>query len=231
MLKQILHRNKTGWWVIGLFFLVILSACRSKAPPPTVPTPEPFHIKRLLMIPFKDMARIYGVNVTVQCRLCGNIFTTGKVMDGADKFLTEHLEILLKNQKDLELIPVGQAEGALSTILSGENSELPERELLVKIGRSLDADAVLAGKVYRFIEREGTGYSVNSAASVAFEIVLIRASNGRIVWSGHIDETQQSLFEDLFQLKTFMKRGGRWITAEEMAVEGLNKVYQTFPAQ
>ena len=102
---------------------------------------------------------------------------------------------------------------------------------MVKVGHELQAEAVLAGKVYRFIDREGTGYSVNSAASVAFEMVLIRVSNGQIVWSGNFDETQQSLFENLFQIKTFVRRGARWITAEELAVEGLDKLFQTFPAQ
>ena len=231
MFKRILHRNQTSCWLSGFLFLVLLSSCSSKVPQPVGPAPEPFPIKRLLMLPFTDMVRIYGENVTVQCRLCGNIFTTGKVMEGADKILTDHLETLLKNRKDLELIPGSQAEGSLSTILSGEKSELPELELLVKIGLSLDADAVLAGKVYRFVERDGTGYSINSAASVGFEVVLIRVSTGQIVWTGHVDETQQSLFEDLFQFKTFLNRGARWITAEEMAVEGLNRVYQTFPAQ
>ena len=93
----------------------------------------------------------------------------------------------------------------------------------------MGADAVLAGKIYRFIERDGTGLSAKTPASVAFELDLIRVSDGRVVWSGHFDETQKSLFENLFQWNTFWQRKGMWITAEQMATEGLNRTFETFP--
>jgi hypothetical protein len=190
---------------------------------------EPFHFKRVLFVPIEDMARLYGENATVQCRLCGNIFTTGKVIKGADEILTDHLMSLLKQRKDLEIIPMSQAEGALSDILSSEKGGISERELLVNVGRLLDAEAILTGKVYRFLEREGTGYSVRSPASVAFDVLLIRVSDGETVWSGHYDETQQALFENIYQWDKFIRRKGKWITAEQMAIEGLNQMFQTFP--
>lgn len=230
MLRQKLRFEKT----IGIFgFLVIFVfiACSAKAPPPPEKPPEPIHIKKLLVMPFKNMTHVYGEDATVQCRLCGNIFTTGKVEKGADKMLTDHVASLLKSRKDLELVPESQAEGVLSTILSDESAELPERELLTKVGFSLGADAVLAGKVYRFVERDGTGFSAKSPAAVAFELDLILVSDGRVVWSGHFDETQKSLFENLFQWNTFWQRKGLWITAEQLATEGLNRIFETFPVQ
>lgn len=228
MLRRKLRFKKTIG-IFGFFIIFVFIACSAKAPPPPEAPPEPIHIKKLLVIPFENMTSVYGENATVQCRLCGNIFTTGKVEKGADKMLTDHVASLLKSRKDLELVPESQAEGALSTILSGESAELPQRELLTKVGFSLGADAVLAGKIYRFIERDGTGLSAKTPASVAFELDLIRVSDGRVVWSGHFDETQKSLFENLFQWNTFWQRKGMWITAEQLATEGLNRTFETFP--
>jgi len=220
--------------IFGIFSIFVLIACSAKAPPPP-PQPEapggPIHIKKLLVIPFQNMTGVYGENTTVQCRLCGNVFTTGKVEKGAEEMLGDHVASLLKHRKDLEFIPENQAEGVLSTILSGETVKLPERELMAKVGFSLDADAVLAGKVYRFSERDGTGFSAKSPASVAFELDLIRVSDGRVIWNGHFDETQKSLFENLFQWNTFWQRKGMWITAEQLATEGLNRIFETFPVQ
>jgi len=64
---------------------------------------------------------------------------------------------------------------------------------------------------------------------VAFDIDLIRVADGRTVWSGSFDETQQSLGENLFQLGTFIARGGRWVTAKDMATSGLNNILKKFP--
>ena len=230
MLRQKLRFEKTIG-IFGFFVIFVFIACSAKAPPPPEKPPEPIHIKKLLVMPFKNMTHVYGEDATIQCRLCGNIFTTGKVEKDADKMLTDHVASLLKSRKDLELVPENQAEGALSTILSGESAELSERELLTKVGFSLGADAVLAGKVYRFVERDGNGFSAKSPAAVAFELDLILVSDGRVVWSGHFDETQKSLFENLFQWNTFWQRKGMWITAEQLATEGLNRVFETFPVQ
>ena len=124
---------------------------------------------------------------------------------------------------------MSQAEGTLSDILSSEKEELSERKLLVMVGSELGADAILAGKVYRFIERDGTDYSIKSPASVAFDMMLIRVSDGRTLWTGHFDETQQSLFENIYQWGSFVKRKGKWITAEQLAIDGLNSMFRTFP--
>jgi len=83
--------------------------------------------------------------------------------------------------------------------------------------------------VYRFRERVGKGFSAESPASVAFDLNLIRVTDARTVWSGSFDETQQTLGQNLFQLGTFLSRGGRWVTAKDMATDGLKNMLKKFP--
>ncbi len=203
--------------------IVFLSACGGdnvvKEKPPNLSG-----IEKILILPFKDMATVFGEGVNGRCPVCGKVFTTGEVAEGAAAMLTEHLFNLLKNRKDIELIPSSQAQGVLSGLLAGSQKELLERDLQLEIGHALNADAIFVGYIYRFRERTGTQYSVDLTASVAFDIHLIRVEDGRVLWSAHFDETQQPLSDDLFRLGLFLKRKAKWITAKEMAISGLEDI-------
>lgn len=218
-------------WLIKSFFIigiVLLSACKTG-----VIVKETYQIPaemgKIIILPFQDMSEIYGENVNVRCPLLDNVFMTGKVAKGAVDILTDHMFILLKDRKSFELLPTSQAEGVLSSLLSRNKNRLSELELFLETGRALDADAVIVGYIYRFKERVGTGYSVDSPASVGFDIHFISVVDGRIMWSGIYDETQRSLSEDLFQLGTFLRRKARWITAEKMASSGLEDLLKKLP--
>ena len=229
MYKNKLQNKITVLIKIFLLTLILfLPGCRTNVVVKENVLP-PSGIEKILIFPFKNMAAVYGENVNSSCPICGKVFMTGKVTEDADNMLTEQLFVLLKDRKDIKLIPASQSQGVVSDLLSDDKKKLSEQDLLVETGRALDVDAVLAGHIYRFRERVGGKYSVNLPASVAFDIHLIRVADGRLLWDGHIDETQQSLFENLFQLGTFLRRKARWITANEMAVSGLKDILKSFP--
>jgi hypothetical protein len=207
--------------------IVFFSACGGdnivKEKPPNLSG-----IEKILILPFKDMASVFGEGVNGRCPVCGKVFTTGEVAESAVGMLTEHLFILLKDQKNIELIPSSQAQGVMSGLLAGSKKEWQERDLQLEIGRALNADAIFAGYIYRFRERVGGEYSVDLPASVAFDLHLIRVEDGRVLWSAHFDETQQPLSDDLFRLGLFLKRKAKWITAKEMAISGLEDMLKDF---
>ncbi|MDH3880086.1 MAG: hypothetical protein OES64_00910 [Desulfobacteraceae bacterium] len=207
--------------------ILFLSACGGdnivKEKPPNLSG-----IEKILILPFKDMASLFGESVNGRCPVCGKVFTTGDMAESAVVMLTEHLFTLLKDRKDIELIPSSQAQGVMSGLLAGSNKTLEERALQLEIGRALNADAIFAGYIYRFRERVGGEYSVDLSASVAFDIHLIRVEDGRVLWSAHLDETQRPLSDDLFRLNLFLRRKAKWITAKEMAISGLEDMLKDF---
>jgi len=213
-----------AWLLTGMVFF---SACGGdtivKGNPPNLTG-----IEKILILPFTDMAAVFGESANARCPVCGKVFTTGEVAEGAAAMLTEHLFDLLKDRKDIELIPSSQAQGVMSKLLAGSNKTVQERDLQLEIGRALNADAIFVGYIYRFRERVGNKYSVDLAASVAFEIHLIRVEDGRVLWSAHFDETQQPLSDDLFRLGLFLKRKAKWITAKDMAISGLEDMLKDF---
>lgn len=98
-----------------------------------------------------------------------------------------------------------------------------EAARLKQIGERVYADAVIAGRILRFRERVGNELGVKSPASVAFVIDLVDVRRGDVIWSARYDETQKSLSENIFGIGEIGQRGVRWLTAEQLAHEGIKK--------
>lgn len=94
---------------------------------------------------------------------------------------------------------------------------------LRKIGEMVYADGVVVGRMQRYRERIGNEWGAKSPASVAFVLDLIDVRRGDVVWSARFDETQKPLSENIFALGNVGERGIRWLTAEQLAQEGVRK--------
>jgi uncharacterized protein (DUF1330 family) len=209
-----------GW----LFF-----ACQKASVNVSEPPSGPLAIKKILVLPFKDLSDLPGEHPDARSPVSGRIFITGDVADNAADFLTDRLVDWLQRNTDYEVRIPDYVQSSDSILDAAGGNLVLNREKLIALGRKLAVDAVVLGFVYRFRERVGKGFSAEAPASVAFDMHLIRVTDGRTVWSANFDETQQTLSENLFQLGTFLSRGGRWITAEEMAATGLNNILKKFP--
>lgn len=117
-------------------------------------------------------------------------------------------------------------------IVAGTIHENAEGLLATEMGGSLDEKGIAhtgekgQGRylhlfIYRFQEREGGNFSVVRPASVGFHVHLYEGD--RIADVFVFDETQQPLSDNIFRFFTFIRRGGKWITAGELAREGIHK--------
>jgi TolB-like protein len=143
------------------------------------------------------------------------------------------MDRLSRNEK-IDVIPVADTHKLYRRItseaVSGETSSKTEQERILRIGKELQADVIAVGYIYRFRERDGTPLAVQKPASVACEIRLLDGKTGTPIWRGAFDKTQRSLMENLFHLPTFIRGKGQWITAKELADEGMEELFQSFPA-
>jgi len=92
-----------------------------------------------------------------------------------------------------------------------------------QIGEMVYADAVITGRVQRYRERIGDEWGAKSPASVAFVLDLVDVRRGDVIWSARFDETQKSLSENIFALGDIGQRGVRWLSAEQLAQDGVKK--------
>ncbi len=184
-------------------------------------------IKTILVMPFKSISSVYKDADENHCPLCGKTFMTGSIPDNAVTYMTDRLIDLIGMLNDYHFIFAKHNQPDWSASGSKPEPIVSERNFLIESGKGQHADAVLSGYIYRFKQRVGTTYSVESPASVAFGMHIVRVPDGRILWSGHFDETQHSLSENLLQLGIFLKRKASWVTAEQMASSGLEDILNT----
>jgi len=186
------------------------------------------HFKTIVVMPFATFKPDGGLTGALRCPICGTVCQGGEIEAGAEAYLTKQLMAYLKKNTTLTLIPPYRAQEIRYGLLSGDVS-LTERRLMVDTGKAANADAVLGGIIFRFRQRQGRSLSVERPASVGFGLHLISVGDNRLVWARHFDETQKSLSENLFALRTFVNRGGRWLSAEELSLYGLKEMLKDFP--
>ncbi|AOY59177.1 hypothetical protein B2D07_12000 [Desulfococcus multivorans] len=188
----------------------------------------PTDLRKILVVAFRDMNAQTDERTNVRCPLSGKVFVSGPVDASAPAFLTDRLLTSLreKAERDFKLI-TPQDLWEIQSGLSDSADNMSELRLMMAVGRAMDADALLVGHLYRYIERVGRNLSVETPASVAFDVHLVRTSDGRVLWTGYFDETQKTLMEDMFDIGRFFAREGKWITAEQMASAGLDNLLET----
>jgi len=220
-----------AWTVIlGLLAVTWLAGCTSSgAPSPETTAANMADIDVILVAPFESLLRGEAGTMN-RCPICNAVLDTGRVEPGADRFMTRQLMARMKAMSAYTLLDPGIASGVRARIIS-EDIGISLKRLLVEMGKESGADAVLSGVVYRFRQRVGTSLSVQTPASVGFGVHLIRCADGALLWTDHFDETQQNLSENLLKLRSFVERGGRWLTVEELAARGLAEVMSAFPGR
>lgn len=89
-----------------------------------------------------------------------------------------------------------------------------------QVAKCLNADYVLVPYVTGWRERDGGDYGIKVPASVTLDLYLIQAASGQVL-RAHFEEEQLGLAENLLSGKRFVQRKGRWVTAEELAADGI----------
>jgi hypothetical protein len=226
--KAVQHISIIAVVVFLMLALALLTGCAQK-PIGQEGDGEVIQVNRLLFIPFRNMSVIYGLNKSVRSPFSGSMFLTRRVDSHGETTLNRLTKAQLLANADLETVTLDQNQSKSYNLLVDSESALFDRKLLTDAGTRAGVDAILIGYLYGFSERVGTKLSVQDPASVSFELVMIRTENGRVLWKKNFQETQQPLSDDLFKLESFLERGGKWVTAEELAQSGLTKMFKSFP--
>ena len=155
---------------------------------------------------------------------------TGSIEGNPAPLLTRLLwDLLPEGGKGFDFINPDQVEGFYNILLS-KGIEKDPLLLMKTLGAQMKADYVLWGHIFRFQERIGKAYGVEKPASVAFDLHLMKVKDGKLVWRAHWDHTQKTLSENLLEIDSFIKRNMRWVTAEELSLQGLKEMLKDFPA-
>ena len=75
--------------------------------------------------------------------------------------------------------------------------------------------------IYRYEERQGGSYAVDKPAGIGFHVHLM--DKGVMKRFFVCEEDQQALMDNLFSIGKFMQRGGKWVTAERLSSDCIDK--------
>jgi hypothetical protein len=177
----------------------------------------------IIVLGFKTAILKEGKSNIIQSPLSGNLVMSGTVSQGVTDRMTANLFARMPRDDSYHLVSPSQTMGIYTSIISSGDGQ-HEIDIYQKIGQAFSADLILTGYVYRWEEREGSDYSASRPASVSFDLYLIRTSDKAILWRRQFDKTQRSLSENIFDLGTFLKGKGKWMTADELANVGLEDI-------
>ena len=162
------------------------------------------------------------------CPVCKSVYQRGNIVPGSQNTLTRLLYQKMETLGTVRIIPLEVLEKTFSPSVRSQ-FELKPVATAIRIGKELNADFISVGNLFRFEERIGSSLGVEKPASVGFDIHIFRVNDGVEVWKGKFDETQKPLSDDLLQIGTFFRRKASWVTAEELAADGLNEMLKKLP--
>ena len=211
--------------IVSTVLLVGLVACAG--PNAQTDLDKLIQVETVLVLPFYHIEDIRAEPVIVDCDICRrrHAFEMVKADDAA--FMSMQMMDLLQNDGTYQYIFHDQAKLA-NTDLDYDNL-IPRdfRKIVATEAMLQGVDAVLMGYIFRFRERVGTSYAIESPASVSFALFLVDVVDGQVVWHSQYEETQDALFNNLLALDKFIKRKARWVTARELAVEAIADTLST----
>ena len=103
---------------------------------------------------------------------------------------------------------------------TGQPGALPR---WVAYGREHGAQYLLTPQVLDWHEREGSKAGVTQSAHVRVEFFLVNVAEGTPGNRSIFEEKQVGLTENLLTVGEFLKRKGTWVTAQDLAVDGMKK--------
>lgn len=240
--------RKTIFWPYHLFFVLVfglISCAPDTVTVNTHPTFSPGSITTIGVVPFTAVKGSPGVYQSLGELASPNVGSSeirpsfgesvGPVPDrshaskvsvptGAEGKVTDMVYANLRLRPGLHTISPGEIKQALSQ-KAFHPSTINNQQLAQELGKALSLDAVIVGQVRVYRERDGQKYGAIPAA-VGFDVQIINAQNGVVIWMGDYFEEQKSFTEDF---KGMLERGGKWVTAETLARSGVKRVMERLP--
>ncbi len=181
----------------------------------------------LAILPFL-IERINDPSRGAVCPVCQGVYKRGNILYGSQRILTQLLQQKMDALETFKILPLEKVEDVFSQADKGQFELRPLRSA-IQLGKELDVDFIFIGYLFRFEERVGSRIGVDKPASVGFDVHLLRVRDGKRVWDGKFDETQQALSENLLKIGSFVRRGGAWLKAEELSSVGMDEMLKRLP--
>ncbi len=199
--------------ILALF--VLATGCQKQTPPPRDLTVA----KTLGVAPFSNPQHAWELLAGCDPSMCNIV--KPEVLLKLNQALAAELEAGGRSY-----VPRSVVRGCQETSKVEDLPGSPQAQALqywLGVGSCAGVDYLLVPQLMFYRERAGGDWGVSEPASVIMYVFLLDVKNQGIARRFSFDETQAALSDNLLDAGTFFKRGGKWITAEQMAAEAIKE--------
>lgn len=130
-------------------------------------------------------------------------------------------EMLRAQKREYSYVPA-----PMDTPVSNTRAALPGAfKRWVQQGKNANVDLLIVPMIISWTQRQGTEASVANPAAVIVDFYLldVRSETGELVRRSVYNEQQVGLSSNLLTMGAFLERKGKWVTANELAQEGMHR--------
>lgn len=210
-MKRLIHVFPVAVCALALF---LLSGCGTPRPQATAPRPE----GSLAIAGFSNPTHSWEL-------LAGHIAVEGATP--LDEKILNRLDATLQDTLNAHNV-IGYKPAAITRqcqeIVVFDDVGVPRMSALkywLGVGKCMAVDYLLVPQILEWDERKGGELGVETPASIVLDLFLINIKDETLLRARY-SETQESLTENIFKADKFFKRGGKWVSAHELAAEGID---------
>lgn len=221
-----------GSFGIVISFMIAASMLPATAAPPSETKQEALYFNRLAVAPFlvghRQPQMDASMDDTLSCPLDQVCSDDPSIAAEAGATLTRLVLTALKKRFRTHLVQPEVVDAGFAGIRIRGALDTP-RTLARQLGRSISADLMIIGVVWRYRHRDPMEGVPKIPASVAFAIYLVDVQTGRRLWRGIYNGTQAFATQNILNISKQLKMGARWLTAAELAELGVREALSSFP--
>lgn len=220
--------RKTNILLFLIIGLLITSCARNSQVKSTVLEENTPKINDLVAVfPF---VRVETEESMARCPVTNDLVESCSIASHAESTLSMLLASALDLRPEIQRVPMSLINEEIDKLSLEEKVGLGWYGAIQrKIGKSVHAGTALFGIVFCFKDRSGNAYATQEPAEVGFCLYLSDVDTGKILWKACFYDKQKPLSENLLEARTFLERKGQWITAGQLAQEGLKDMVSDIP--
>lgn len=214
--------NKTRVLIaLALFFSLLVVACTRKPSSTAEVPPVLSHAYQVSVAPFSQPTAPSEL-------ICGNLPEPQGLISQEDLALLDGdlRAVLSKDGKRRYTFLSTPLKMASISLHHGSQPQALSQWLAY--GKKQGADLLLVPMVINWHERAGSRAGVTESAEVHLEFFLLKVSSQTVMNRCIFEEKQAALAENFLNIGSFIKRRGSWVSARDLAGEGMQKAKKEF---
>lgn len=187
-----------------LYCVVLLASCSAPKSTPKSARQITEAVNCVAVLPTRALSDENGNTQSVTLRRGAALIDTLMARE-----IGANTNVRILRPEEMDSLYIGEGSGLVAVIRS--------------VSQMTGCDAVMITTVRRFKQREGGEYAADAPASASFDLRIVDAKSKNVLWATDFDETQQSLFSNIFSFGKAQSRGFKWITVEELVSQGVKE--------